>query len=102
MTRAPAARMKPRRAPVRWIRSWSMGFLGMLIGAIFGFLTYWFGAAVVAAAALMDAQPSTYASELLRPFQGVTAWEIVLIVIGAIIGGSVARSRWHSAGLLSY
>lgn len=102
MTRARAARLKPRRPPVRWIRSWSMGIFGMLIGAIFGFLTYWFGAAIVAGAALIATEPGTLPSEMMRPFQGVTAWEIVLVVIGAIIGGSVARSRWHSAGLLSY
>jgi len=72
------------------------------MGAIFGFVTYWTGAAFVASAVLIAAPPDTLPAEFLRPFIGGTAWEVALVVAAAIVGFSVARYRWRSAGVLSY
>lgn len=84
------------------VRARLISIFAVAVGGVFGFVTYWLGAAIVAAEALIQAPPGTLPSEAMRPFMGGTAWEGVLVVAGALVGLSVARYRWHSSGLLSY
>lgn len=99
-SRGPPSRA--RRPPVRWVRAWAATMIGMVIGGVFGFVIYWSGAAIVAASVLIEAPASQLPAEMMRPFQGFTAWEAVLVGVGALMGAAVARSRWRSAGLFSY
>lgn len=83
------------REPGRWP-------LGAIAGGFCGFLTYWAGATLVAYNDLIRTPSEALTSEVVRPVTVFTAWEVVLVLLGAIIGASVARYRWRSAGLLSY
>ncbi len=76
--------------------------LGMIVGALCGFLTYWIGDLLWRLPALVREPPPSVVMEIMRPVQVVTAWELVLVLTGALLGIIVARYRWHSAGLLSY
>ncbi len=76
--------------------------LGITIGAICGFVTYWVGAGIIATPDLAQTAAPEIPTELLRPFYTVTAWEIVTVLTGAAIGGLVSRYHWQKAGLLSY
>lgn len=76
--------------------------LGATIGAICGFITYWVGAGIIATPDLAQTSASVIPFELSRPFHTVTAWEIVIVLTGATIGGLVSRYKWQKVGLLSY
>lgn len=73
-----------------------------MAGAVCGFATYWVGAAVIATRVLMEAPVSSLPDEFSRPLHTFTYWEMVLVVVGGVIGATVHRYRWRLAGLGSF
>jgi GT2 family glycosyltransferase len=76
--------------------------LGLVLGSLCGFATYWAGALVAGATDLSAMPPSDAAWQFVRPFTTFTAWEVALGLAGAVLGVGVARYRWRLAGLTSY
>ncbi len=77
-------------------------FMGGLIGAACGFVTYWIGAAIVAATVLAATPVESLPGELSRPMNTFTYWELCIVATGALIGAAVGRYRWRIAGLMSF
>ncbi len=76
--------------------------LGLIVGAMAGFATYWLGALLAAMSDLSQMAPDEASLQFIRPFTTFTAWEIALSTAGAILGIIVARYRWRMVGVLSY
>lgn len=93
MVAASPQRVEDRRGSV---------VLGLLVGALSGFVTYWVGALLAASTDMVKQAPSSLPFLFLRPFTTFTAWEVSLTVAGAALGMAVARYRWRLSGIMSY
>ncbi len=97
---------REQRSLDRRSSSWSpnhrRALFGGIIGSGCGFVTYWIGAAIVAATVLAAAPVNSLPGELSRPLHSFTYWELCLVAAGAVIGAAVGRYRWRVAGLMSF
>ncbi|MCA1813850.1 MAG: glycosyltransferase [Halobacteriales archaeon] len=73
------------------------GAIGATVGAMCGIATYTAGYVSILLNRGYDLPGA-----LARAADGVTYWEIVLAMAGAMVGAVFARYRWRSLGLLSY
>lgn len=80
--------------------SWRRVLSSAVLGAVLAFVTYWTGALLAGLQDLIQASPQTLPSQFQRPFTIFTAWEIVFVGFGFVIGAMVGRYRWRLPGLL--
>ena len=76
--------------------------MGLLVGAVCAFATYWLGALLAAVPDLSHLAPRAAALQFIRPFTTFTVWEMGLVAAGAVLGMMVAHYRWRMVGVLSY
>lgn len=80
--------------------SWGRIIFGALLGAAVAYATYWTGALWAGLSDLVQHSPGEAAQQFRRPLTTFTAWEVVFVAFGAVLGAMVARYRWRLAGLL--
>ncbi|MFO1535605.1 MAG: glycosyltransferase [Thermoplasmatota archaeon] len=90
------------RTPARHRGGKGRSLFGFLAGGFCGYAIYWVGATLAGWEDLVKMPRDTLPDQFLRPLQVFTAWEVALVLTGAILGTMVARYRWRIAGLLSY
>jgi cellulose synthase/poly-beta-1,6-N-acetylglucosamine synthase-like glycosyltransferase len=71
--------------------------VGALVGAVCGIATYTAGYL-----AILLSRGYDLGGAAQRAMDGVTYWEVSMVLVGAVLGATFARYRWRSLGLLSY